>query len=80
MTYEVMKEYEVWDCPFCKENTISIIHYPPSYSVKRAKTASLPGSKGFHRNPDQYVIKSGCAKCGKTVEEVEKGLKDQGFL
>ncbi len=37
MTYEVMKNYEVWDCPFCGKNTISVIHFPKSVSAKRSK-------------------------------------------
>jgi hypothetical protein len=32
-------QYEVWDCPFCGQNTISIIHFPTSVSVKRSRTA-----------------------------------------
>jgi len=60
MTYEVMRNYDMWDCPFCGENTISMIHFPKSVTVKRSKTASLPGSKGFHASPDVYVVIRGC--------------------
>lgn len=47
MSYELARQHEVWDCPFCNENTISVIHFPKSVTVKRSKTASLSGSKGF---------------------------------
>jgi len=80
MTYEVMKEYEVWDCPFCGANTISVIHFPKSVSAKRARTASLPGSKGFHKNPDIFIVRSGCEKCGKSSKGVERKLKNEGML
>ena len=80
MTYEVMRNYDIWDCPFCGNNTISVIHFPKSVSVKKAKTASLPGSKGFHQNPDIYVIESGCSSCGKESFEVERKLKKEGLL
>ncbi len=80
MTYEFMKEYDVWDCPFCGARSISVVRYPSSISVKRSKTASLPGSKGFHRSPDVYVVKGGCSKCGKTMEEVEAKFTQEGML
>lgn len=55
MTYEVVKQYEVWACPFCSLNTISVIHFPKIVSVKRSKTASLPGSKGFKINLSEGI-------------------------
>jgi hypothetical protein len=27
MPYELGRQYEVWDCPFCRENTISVIGF-----------------------------------------------------
>lgn len=80
MTYEFGRQYEVWDCPFCGQNTVCVIRFPKSVSVKRSKTASLPRSQGFHANPDVYGISSRCSKCGKTQEEVEKKLKSDGML
>lgn len=64
VSYDLGRQYEVWDCPFCGENTISIIHFPKSVSVKQSRAASLPGSKGFHVNRDVYLVQSGCFKCG----------------
>ena len=40
----------------------------------------MSGGKGFHVNPDVYLISSGCAKCGKTQQEVEKRLKEEGMV
>jgi rRNA maturation protein Nop10 len=75
----MMKNYDVRDCPFCGENTVSVIHFPKSVTVKhsRSRTASLQGSKGFHVNPDIYIIESRCLKCGKTSDEVEKKFKSK---
>jgi len=78
MTYEVIRNCEMWDCPFCDENTVSVIHFPQSVTVKRSKTASLSGSEGFHVNPHTYIVSSGCSKCGETVEEVAKKLNENG--
>jgi hypothetical protein len=80
MTYEIMKNYDMWDCPFCEKTTISVTHYPKSVSVKRSKTASLPGSKGYHVNRDVYVISSGCSNCHKSSNEVEDELKRTGMI
>jgi len=80
MTYEVMKSHEVWDCPFCRRDSVNMIHFPKSVSVKRSKTASHPGSKGFHVSPDVYVSIRGCSECGKSLEGVEKRLKEQGAI
>lgn len=80
MTYEFGKQYEMWDCPFCGKNTISVLHFPKSVSIKRAKTASLPGSKGYHKNPDTYLIKSGCSLCGNPPQRVEEKLRMEGML
>ena len=77
---EFGRQYEVWPCPFCTQDMISVIHFPKSVSVKTSRTASLPGGKGFHANPDVYLISSGCAKCGKTQQEVEKRLKEEGMV
>jgi hypothetical protein len=77
---EFGRQYEVWDCPFCGENSISVVRFPKSVSVKCSKTASLPGSKGFHVSPDVYLVQSGCSKCGKSAEDVENKLKRDGVL
>ncbi len=79
MTYEVMKQYGVWDCPFYGRNTISIIHFHKSVAVKCSKTASLRAPKGFVKNPDIYIIKSGCVKCGANLEEVKRKFKEAIF-
>jgi len=56
MGYELGRQYEVWPCPFSKQETISIVHFPKSVTVKQSRTASLPGAKGFHVNRDVYVV------------------------
>jgi len=80
MTYEIMKNYDIWDCPFCGKNTISVTHYPKSVSVKQSKTASLPGSNGYHVNRDVYIVSSGCSNCHKSSAQVEQEFRKTGFL
>ncbi len=80
MSYEFGRHYEVWPCPFCRQETINVTRFPKCVIVKRSKTASLPGSKGFHVNRDVCVITSGCAKCGRPFEGIEKKLKEEGLI
>ena len=77
MTYEVIRNYEIWDYSFCGENTISTIHFPKSVTVKRSKTISLPGSKGLQVDPDVYLVQNDCSK-DRTAEEVERQLNENG--
>ena len=63
-----------------RQETINVTRFPKCVSVKRSKTASLPGSKGFQVNRDVCVITSGCAKCGRPFEEIEKKLKEEGLI
>lgn len=79
MTPEFGRLYEVWDCPFCGANAVSVIRFPKNVSIKSARIASLPGGSGFHKNPDVYLVQSGCSKCDKTSDEVEKKLKVDGM-
>src|SRR5438132_14108729 len=77
---EFGRQYEVWPCPFCTQDTISGIRFPKSVSVKTSRTASLPGGKGFHVNPDVYLTSSGGVKCGKPQQQVEKRIKEEGIV
>jgi len=73
-------EYEELICPFCDKGIIQAWHIPASVSIKLRRTASLPGSKSYQKNPDIWLIKSGCSACGKSQEEVEKELRKQGII
>jgi len=41
MPYDLGRQYEIWDCPFCGQDTISIIHFPKCVSVKRSRTVTF---------------------------------------
>jgi len=77
---EFGRQYEVWPCPFCTKETVSVIRFPKSVSVKHSRTASLPGRKGFHVNPDVNLIQTGCSSCGKSHAEVEKKFQNEGVI
>ena len=67
-------QYEILQCPFCQKGAINCMWYPSAVSVKRNVTASLPGQGGVSKSKETWIVKSGCDKCGKTQEEVEKKL------
>ncbi|MEM3112544.1 MAG: hypothetical protein QXY90_05845 [Candidatus Anstonellales archaeon] len=73
-------QYEMIDCPFCKKCGVSCMWFPAAVSVKRNVTASLPGQGSLSKSRETWIIKSGCLECGKTQEEVEKRLKQEGII
>ncbi len=76
---EFGRQYEVWPCPFCSQETISVVRFPKSVSVKTSRTASLPGGKGFHVNPDIYLISTGCSKRGRLRKKSRRNSRRREF-
>ncbi len=72
-------EYSELICPFCDKGKITCMYVPSSFSVKQNKSRVMGSSKKI-RNPDIWVIKSGCYICGRTREEVEKELKNRNII
>jgi hypothetical protein len=72
-------EYEELSCPFCDNGRVSTQHLPSTYSVKRTMVGS--NRKNIpHKSSEVWLIQSGCSKCGKSKEEVEKQLKEKGII
>lgn len=68
----MLKEKQIWDCPFCGKNTIQVVFFPRS--IRPYKT-SWGGSKpGWKISKEQVIVQSGCSACGKSLEEVEKDI------
>ena len=67
-----IKEYDIISCPFCSEATISVIRFPSAWSEKHSGKNSLGRGVSVHKSKEQLVFQTGCYKCGKSVEEVEK--------
>jgi len=72
--------YEELSCPFCDKGKIQAWYIPGAWTIKRRKTASLPGTKAVKKSADVWIIKSGCSICGKSQEEVEKKLREDGII
>lgn len=66
-------------CPFCDKGKIQTWYIPSSYSIKQSRSRVIRGNQK-QRNPDVWLIKSGCNVCGKSLEEVEKKLREDGII
>jgi len=66
-------------CPFCDKGKIQCWYIPGAVSVKRSGARSLPGKTSKHKSSDVWLIQSGCNACGKSQEEVEKKLIEDGI-
>jgi hypothetical protein len=73
-------QYEELNCPFCDKGKIQAWHIPSFWQEKRSVTATFGSRRNLKRTQDIWNIKSGCNICGKSQEEVEKKLKEEGFL
>jgi hypothetical protein len=54
--------------------------FPSAVSVKRNVTASLPGKGSLNKSKESWIVKSGCSECGKSLEDVEKQLRKEGYI
>jgi len=73
-------EYEELPCPFCDKGIIQAWHIPSVVTEQRRVTASLPGSKGFRKSAEIWLVQAGCNVCGKSQEEVEKELRKRNII
>lgn len=63
------------ECPFCHKKTISAVHYPPVLQTSTSHAAGKTKTQ-YYYTKDRYEIHSGCFKCGKSIRQVEKALKE----
>ena len=73
-------QYEVLSCPFCHENTISCYYFPSATKLKIRSTATFGRSVKRIKSAETWVIRAGCSNCNKSLEEVEKKLRDDGTI
>ena len=73
-------QYEELACPFCDTGKISCGYVAGSWSVKSTGKNSLGSGKHVSKSSDVWLIQSGCSKCGKSSDEVEKELKRKGVI
>lgn len=61
-------------CPFCKKETVTVVHRPPTVINKRVKGSGTTKSSSF-RTKDEIKVISGCSSCKASKEDVEKAFK-----
>lgn len=76
----MFKQYEVLSCPFCNNGEINCLFVPSSLTYKRKGRNSLGGGKSITRSSEVWIVQSGCSRCGKSQEEVEKEFRRTGFI
>lgn len=71
---------EIWECPFCGEESIEVLVRPSVYVAKRS--AVRGGRKTtYHRVREEVVILSeSCQKCGKKKDEIEKKWRSEQII
>ena len=74
------KEYEVVKCPFCNGQDITLIHFLGATRVKMKKTATFGSGQQRTKSSDTWVVTSDCSKCGKTADQIEKKLIEDGVI
>lgn len=66
----MLKQTEIWNCPFCGKNTIQIIYFPKSMKTERG---TWGGSKAkISMTNEKIIIQSGCSVCGKSKKEIDE--------
>lgn len=73
-------QYEELPCPFCDVGRISCGYVAGAWSVKSSGKNSLGSGKHASKSSEVWLIQSGCPKCGKSSEEVEKELLKKGII
>jgi len=56
------------------------LYFPNAVSFKRNVATSLSGLGSLQKSKEVWIIQSGCAKCGKSKEKVEKELRNNGVI
>lgn len=73
-------QYEIIVCPFCHSESISCRYFPSATKIKIRSTATFGRNTRRVKSAEVWIVQSGCDKCGKSLEDVEKKLKDDGII
>jgi len=70
-----MPEILVIECPFCKQETIKVMHTSETYTTQRTKAAGkIKTIPKLSPSKDEILIEK-CPNCSKTKREIEEALK-----
>lgn len=71
-----MAEIIDFECPFCKQKTIKVIHTPEIYTTQRTKAAGKYKSIPKLSPEKNEIVSEKCSNCGKSKKEIQKALKE----
>lgn len=63
------------NCPFCNQQVVDTIYYPPVTQISVSRAAGRT-AKRFYTTQEKYEIISDCSNCGKTKSEIKRALKE----
>ena len=71
-----MPERITIECPFCKKETIQVLHSPEVYSTQTIRVGSNRKTIPNLTPAKDQILSGKCSNCGKTKKEIEKALKE----
>jgi Zn ribbon nucleic-acid-binding protein len=71
-----MPERMTIECPFCKKETIQILHSPEVYSSHTIRVGSNKKTIPKLTHAKDQILSEKCSNCGKSKKEIEKALKE----
>lgn len=63
------------ECPFCKRNSIKIVHSSAIYGSQTIRVGSNRKTVPKLTPEKTEILSSKCSNCGKSKKEIEKALK-----
>jgi len=67
-------------CPFCDKGKIQCWYIASTLSERRITSATFGHTTRRSKSSEVWIIQSGCSVCGKSIEEVEKELKNKNII
>ena len=71
---------EIWECPFCNQETIKVIVRPTVAIVKRTGLRGGRKTQMFRSKGETLILSEKCSNCGKSNEEIVKKYKEIGYV
>jgi len=72
-------QYEELSCPFCDKGRISVLYIPSAVSIKQTRSRVIRGNRKV-KSSEEWLVQSGCNVCGKSQDEFEKKLRENGII
>lgn len=73
-------EREYISCPFCDEGIIEYL-FKPRLTTRRQVRSAVAKGLSWKKSKAEYIwVTEKCPKCGKSIKEIEKKLREDGII